>query len=70
MSQAVQKRYRVAFKHEDGLDEIRFAILTLDPGDNFRPIVPMNLNWPDGKSGRFTKVSKNGNLFYHEQRLQ
>lgn len=46
--------------------EIRTVNMTLDPGDSFRPVIPMRVKWPDGLQADYLRVGKSGRMLYKQ----
>ena len=66
MSNPVQEIKTIGFIDKYGNWEIRTVNITLDPGNSFRPVWPVNLQWPDGINGTFYKESRSGKCLYKE----
>lgn len=66
MSNGTQKIFTVGVKLKSGDWQIKSVNVTLDPGNHFRPVWPVNLEWPDGIIGTFFKESISGKCFYKE----
>ena len=60
------KLFKVGLKDKDGQWHIKLINVSLDSGNNFRPMWPIDVGWPDGKKGKFWKDSINGTAFYKE----
>lgn len=66
MSDPVKRMTTVALFKKDGTREIKLINQTLDPGNSFKAVVEMTIDWPNGDSGKFWKPSRSGRLFYKE----
>lgn len=66
MDKGIQQLFSIGFKYKSGQWEIRKINITLDPGNNFHPVWPVNVPWPDGINGSFFKESVSGKCFYKE----